>query len=334
MGAIKTLQTGLAYSQSLLSYKTNGSPRPFSASFVVSNRCNIRCSYCNFPLMKEPELTLPQVEALFKRLKQIGVMRLGLLGGEPLYRKDILEIIATAKQLGFFISLNSNLLLYDKFNGKLSDIDYFFTSLDGTPERHIKNRGKQDYDKVLAAIRHIRSTGKPLTAICVVTDYETADADYLIALAQKENITLHFQPECFDTEIVLRTANEQLNQQKAKVFWQYLLTQKQQGAPLTSSAEYFKYIIHWHNYKQSAVYTPEKRCAAGLGYLFIDATGTAYPCAYTKGKTKGINLLEENWQTAFTKKTPCTQCIVGPMLEFNLLFEKPFSSVANVLNIA
>ncbi len=322
---------GLAYSQSLLSYKTDGTPRPFSASFVVSNRCNIRCSYCNFPLMKEPELTLQQVETLLKNLKQMGVMRLGLLGGEPLYRKDILDIIAIAKHLGFFVSLNSNLLLYDKFQDKLNDIDYFFTSLDGTPERHVKNRGKQDYEKVLNGIRDIRKRGKRITAICVVTDYEMADADYLIDLSEKEDFTLHFQPECFDTEIVLRTADEHLDQQKARDFWTKLLKRKREGAPLTSSEEYFSYLANWHDYRQSALHNPNTRCAAGLGYLFVDATGTAYPCAYTKGKTTGINLLEENWQQAFKRKTPCTQCIVGPMLEFNLLFEKPVSSVFNAM---
>jgi MoaA/NifB/PqqE/SkfB family radical SAM enzyme len=329
MEVYKAIQTGLAFSQSLLSYKTNGKPRPFSASFVVSNRCNIRCSYCNFPLLKEPELKLEQIELVLKNLKKIGVMRLGLLGGEPLYRKDILEVIALAKKMGFFISLNSNLLLYDKFKDKLTDIDYFFTSLDGTPERHIQNRGKQDFEKVINSIRDIRKKGKPLTAICVVTEFEIKDAEYLIALAEKEKFTLHFQPECFDTEIVLRTADESMNQQKAKEFWTYLLNRKQNGAPLTSSKEYFKYILQWSDYRQSAIYQSSTRCAAGLGYLFVDATGTAYPCAYTKGKAHGVNLLEDNWQNSFNLKTPCTQCIVGPMLEFNLLFQKPISSAIN-----
>ncbi len=334
MEAFKFFQMGLAYSQSLLAYKTNGKPRPFSASFVVSNRCNIRCSYCNFPLMNEPELTIEQVDELFNRLKKMGVMRLGLLGGEPLYRKDILEVIDLAKRKGFFISLNSNMLLYDKFSTKLDSVDYFFTSLDGPPERHIKNRGKQDYDKVLRAIKDIRGKGKPLTAICVVTDYETNDADYLIELAEKEKFSLHFQPECYDTEIVLRTADEQLNQSKARIFWKHVLKRKNEGAPLTSSTAYFEYIITWEDYRQSSVNDIHEKCAAGQGYLFVDATGTAYPCAYTKGKIPGINLLKKDWQKSFDKKTPCTKCIVGPMLEFNLLFEKPFSSVSNVLKIA
>lgn len=325
---------GLAYSQSLLAYKTNGKPSPFSASFVVSNRCNIRCSYCNFPLMKEPELSLSQIEELFNRLKKMGVLRLGLLGGEPLYRKDILEVLAMAKSKGFFVSLNSNMLLYEKFSTQLDDVDYFFTSLDGTPKRHIKNRGKQDYEKVIKAIKDIRSKGKPLTAICVVTDFETTDADYLIALAKKENFNLHFQPECFDTQIVLRTADEQFNQEKARAFWQYILDRKNTGAPISSSSAYFEYIIGWSDYRQSSVLDVHTQCAAGRGYLFVDATGTAYPCAFTKGKMQGIKLLENNWQEAFDKKTPCTKCIVGPMLEFNLLFDKPLSSVSNIMKMA
>jgi Predicted Fe-S oxidoreductases len=281
--------------------------------------------------MKEPELSLEEIDVLFLRLKKMGVQRLGLLGGEPLYRKDFSDILKLAKRYGFFVSLNSNLLLYEKFKNDLDAVDYFFTSLDGSPERHIRNRGKQSYDTILAAIRDIKKRGKPLTAICVVTDLETKEADYLLALAERERITIHFQPECYDTQIVLRSASDAITQEKGKAFWKYLLSKKKSGAPISSSAPYLRYICEWDNYRQSAVFDSGVQCAAGRGFLFVDATGAAYPCAYTKGKTEGINLLQDDWQTHFTGKTPCTKCIVGPMLEFNLLFDKPFASVANVL---
>lgn len=332
MNASQIAQMGMAYSQSLLAFKTNGKPRPFSASFAVSNRCNIRCSYCNFPLMKEPDLTLEEINVLFGKLKKMGVQRLGLLGGEPLYRKDFLEILKLARKYGFFISLNSNLLLYDKFKNDLDEVDYFFTSLDGAPEKHIKNRGRQNYEKIIEAIRDIKNRGKNLTAICVVTDLDTSDADYLLTLAKQEGINIHFQPECYDTQIVLRSAGDDITQQKGKAFWQYLLEQKKAGAPISSSASYFQYISNWENYAQSSVYDAREKCAAGRGFLFVDATGTAFPCAYTKGKVEGINLLKEDWTKQFTGKTPCTKCIVGPMLEFNLLFDKPFTAVVNAFN--
>jgi len=332
MEAFKLIQLANAFSQSMFAYTFDGKPRPFSASFAVSNRCNIHCSYCNFPNMDPTELSLGDIETIFDRLKKLGVKRLGLLGGEPLLRKDILKIIQLAKERGFMTSLNTNLLLYDKYKDKLDDIDYFFTSLDGDPERHAANRGKQDYERILAAIRDIVSRGKKITAICVVTDPEIAIADYLLDLAEKEKINVHFQPECYDTEIVLRSAPAKMEDKKIRAFWQYLFDKKKSGSPISSSLTYLKYISEWSDYSISSYYDENERCGAGRGFLFVDAKGDAYPCAYTKGKAEGVSLITEDYADKFDKQTPCTKCIVGPMLEFNMLFQKPLSSITNALS--
>src|SRR5215510_10626637 len=97
---------GLAYAASLASFATGGPPRPFSATFNVTNRCNLRCSYCNFPMLDPRELSLDRLELLFDRLRDLGVQRLGLSGGEPLMRKDIGAIVKLAKARKFTVSLN------------------------------------------------------------------------------------------------------------------------------------------------------------------------------------------------------------------------------------
>lgn len=334
MDAYKVFQLGVSYTQSLLSFHTNGAPRPFSASFVVTNKCNLRCVYCNFPNLKAPELTLEQIDILFKKLKKMGVVRLGLLGGEPLVRKDIGEILLLAKKAGFFISLNTNLLLYDRYKDVLDPVDYFFTSLDGTPEKHLANRGKQDYDTVIQAIRQIVNKGTKVSAICVVTEPDRESVEYLIDLAIREKIDLHFQPEGYDTEIVKRSAPADMNHDEIRDFWLYVLERKNQGAPITSSANYLKYISKWENYKVTAVYDHEQKCAAGRGFLFVDPSGIAYPCCFTKGLIDGINLLENDWNEKFNPVTPCTKCIGGPFLEYNLLYHKPVSSALAALGKA
>ncbi|MFN8300454.1 MAG: radical SAM protein [Chitinophagales bacterium] len=330
MEVFKLAQMATAYSLSLLAYKANGLPRPFSASFVVSNRCNIHCSYCNFPNLHEKELTLAEIDLVFDRLKDAGVKRLGLLGGEPLLRRDILEIIDIARNKDFFISMNTNLLLYNKHKENLQHIDYFFTSIDGTPDKHIANRGKQNFEQILYAIRDLTKRGKKVIAICVITEPDYTSVNYLLDLAARENIQIHFQPECYDTEIVQRTAPVQANIGMAE-FWKHLAILKKQGAPISSSLAYLNYIASWTNYGISSLLSEGSRCAAGTGYLFVDSAGVAYPCAFTKGKTTGINLLEHKWQHSFNKATPCNQCIVGPMLEFNLLFNEPIKAISNTL---
>ena len=329
MEAFKLAQLASAYGQSLLAYKIDGAPKPFSATFVVSNRCNIQCSYCNFPKMDPTELGLETIDIIFSRLEKMGVKRLSLMGGEPLLRKDFLKIIELAKSHKFYISINTNLLLYEKFKEKLDDVDYFFTSLDGNLEKHNANRGSQNYERIIEAIRSIVSKGKKIVAICVVTEPDIAMADYLIDLAKREKFMIHFQPECYDTEIVLRSAPSDAKEEEIRKFWRYLLEKKKDKAPISTSEGYLKYISAWNNYTISSYVDPAEKCAAGRGFLFVDAQGYAYPCGYTKGKMDGISLINEDWNVKFDKYTPCTKCIVGPMLEFNLAFQKPVASLAN-----
>lgn len=332
MQASNIVQLGLAYAQSLWAYKVNGQPRPFSASFAVTNKCNLQCAYCNCPNLNTIDLNLDKIAFLFRKLKSMGVIRLGLLGGEPMVRKDIGEIVALAKQVGFFVSMNTNLLLYQRYEDVLDPVDYYFTSIDGTPEKHIRNRGNHSYDRIISSIRSIVKKGKKVTAICVVTDPDFETVDYLTDLAVAENIDIHFQPECYDAENTKRSAPDTLHNEEMRAFWKYVLAQKQKGKPITSSQTYLNYLVQWDNYKQTAVLDSQEQCAAGRGYLFVDSSGAAYPCPYTKGHVQAVDLLKEEWADGFNPNTPCTKCIVGPMLEFNLLFAKPVQASLGALS--
>ena len=57
------LALGYAYGTSLLSFMVDGPPRPFSATFAVTNRCNLRCAYCNCPFIDPTNLDLAQIDA-------------------------------------------------------------------------------------------------------------------------------------------------------------------------------------------------------------------------------------------------------------------------------
>ena len=51
MGFDSRAGMALAFGRSLLSWYIDGTPRPISATFAVTNRCNLRCSYCNTPYL-------------------------------------------------------------------------------------------------------------------------------------------------------------------------------------------------------------------------------------------------------------------------------------------
>lgn len=317
---------GYAYGSSLLSYLVDGAPRPFSATWAVTNRCNLRCSYCNCPFIDPTALDLPRVAVMFDRLRAMGVRRLGLAGGEPMMRKDIGEIVAMAKARDFWVSVNSNLTLYDRHPERLALADLIYTSIDGDEPAHVAARGEGSYAGVLAGIGALLRVGKPVIAICVVTEHSLHQADAILRLAETTGFRVHFQPQCTDTDIVRGRVSETVSNEQFRQFWRDLLVEKQRGRPIVSSTAFLQFLAQWDDFAVSAVTAPDTRCAAGHGFFYIDPLGRAYPCAYTKGKTTFVDLLAADWRTAWDRETPCNRCIVGPMLEFNLLFQRPFAT--------
>jgi MoaA/NifB/PqqE/SkfB family radical SAM enzyme len=320
------LALGYAYGTSLLAYMVDGPPRPFSATFAVTNRCNLRCSYCNCPLIDPTHLDLTRIEILFDRLRDMGVRRLGLAGGEPMMRKDIGDIIGMAKDRGFFVSVNSNLTLFARHPERLERADLVYTSLDGDATSHTAARGEGSYDGVMAAIQALVRGGKPVIAICVATEYSLANVDALLGQAEATGYRMHFQPQCVDTDVVRGSVPDSVSNERFRDFWRSVLEEKRRGRPIVSSTPYLEFLSRWEDFAVSAYYAPGIRCAAGQGFLYVDPLGKAYPCVYVKGKTTPVDLLANGWRESWNRKTPCTTCTVGPMLEFNLLFQRPLAA--------
>jgi len=70
----------------------------------VTDRCNLRCTYClpedaDFPFGDRDFLSPEEIEAIVGALVRLGIRRVRLTGGEPLVRKDIVEIARRVKAL-------------------------------------------------------------------------------------------------------------------------------------------------------------------------------------------------------------------------------------------
>ena len=302
-----------------------------SAVFAVTNRCNLRCSYCNTPFLDPTDLPLSQVELLFGRLRELGVSRLGLTGGEPMVRKDIGELVELAKARGFWLTMNSNLTLLERRKEAVRGVDLFFTSLDGPKEQHEAARGAGSFQGVVDAATRIVAEGRPVVAICVVTPHNLGCARELLEIARRAGFRVHFQPQCFDTAIVRGTRDSALTNERLRAFFSEVLRLRREGLPVASSKLYLEELSNWPDFSQTAVLDPEASCLASRGFLYVDPRGDAYPCAYTKGISAPVSLLGPDWRNAVRRELPCTRCSVGPYLEFNLLYRKPVRALADLV---
>jgi PqqA peptide cyclase len=82
--------------------------RPTTLLAELTHRCPLRCPYCSNPLdliRAESELGTEDWKRVFTEARALGVLQLGLSGGEPLVRKDLEELAVHARSLGLYSTL-------------------------------------------------------------------------------------------------------------------------------------------------------------------------------------------------------------------------------------
>src|SRR6185295_16878340 len=70
--------------------------RPFQALLQVTNRCNMKCDFCDFwpnGVSSQEELTTAEFGRIASELAELGTMLVSIEGGEPFVRPDLVEIV-------------------------------------------------------------------------------------------------------------------------------------------------------------------------------------------------------------------------------------------------
>ncbi len=67
--------------------------RPILVIYDVTKLCNQRCLMCNIWKTKSEDMSLEKLEQEIRKLKRFGIRYVFIQGGEPLVRKDIIEVI-------------------------------------------------------------------------------------------------------------------------------------------------------------------------------------------------------------------------------------------------
>tara|TARA_Y100000590_G_scaffold323369_1_gene366459 strand:+ start:185992 stop:186870 length:879 start_codon:yes stop_codon:yes gene_type:complete len=147
---------------------------------------------------KSEDLSTEDSKNMIWALQQAGVYFLHLTGGEPLVRKDIIEIIKYAKKdLGMHVSLNTSCTdPHNQIYDVAKELDTLIISFDGMEENHDKNRGKGSFKKNIEVIKEIRKRGLKVnvtTNMCY-GDHNKDDVPKLTALAKELNVKIKIYP--------------------------------------------------------------------------------------------------------------------------------------------
>jgi len=316
----------------VLKYKALGGRTPINVSISVTNRCNMKCSYCDIPYRRQREMTTDEIKSIIDDLKKLGCVRLGLWGGEPLIRDDIGELVSYSKGRGLYTTIISNGILVPEKMEKIKDIDMLFLSLDGPEDIQDKNRKPGSFEAVMRAIKSARENKIPVTTITVLTEENSDQVDYVIKKAEKMGFACTFQ----------LIYNDKFDDSKKETDYKpvirKLIELKKNGKPVASSFSYLRHLLEWPDYRKTAIYPKEKtiiKCYGNMLFCNIDTDGKIYPCDWMREKTKGSDSLVSGFTKAW-KDAPlpdCGGCLKSCYTEYNKMLSFDMDAIKNGIKL-
>jgi radical SAM protein with 4Fe4S-binding SPASM domain len=273
--------------------KVSGEFVPLVVSWNLTRKCNLKCSHCYINSANEElrdELTTKEGKNLIDQICQVSRPLLILSGGEPLLRKDVLELVKYGSEKGLRMGLGSNGSLIDETmaeNLKAAGIKTVSISLDSViSQKHDDFRGVAgSWQKAVNAIKALKENDVLVQVNTTVTQHNLHEIDQVMSLSEElgvENFHLFFlvptgrgakmadiSPAMYERMIqttFAKTAKHKLNV-RPSCAPQFMRIAKEMGLDMR----------HWI-----------RGCLAGLYYCRIYPNGDVTPCPYLPVKLGNI----------------------------------------------
>lgn len=263
--------------------------QPVWAIFDITMRCPCACQYCTNWFTPHEQLNLDEMKLIVTRARKMGIIYLGITGGEPLTQKGVPELVALGKELGMMVGINtSGMIASETILTDLMEagIDTICFSIDGsTAEIHEHFRDRCPYDRVVTAIERairIRDENGYKTRITTSTVLHKAnyhDISNIIELRDDLGVDrsnfqpvwevtpqpgfqrkFSFDPENPDDRVVLEAVRDRLN-----------------NLSRTNLKAYNDLLPDMLMDYDNTVRHIE--CFAGRAFVYIDVRGNVYPCS-------------------------------------------------------
>jgi pyrroloquinoline quinone biosynthesis protein E len=265
-------------------------PRPYALLAEITYKCPLHCPYCSNPVAasvceapRRPqgggynngELTTIEWKRVIGEAAALGVLQIGFSGGEPLARRDLVELIRHARQAKLYTNLiTSGIGLDDDRvcalrDAGLDSIQLSFQS--DEPNLADEIAGARTHERKLHAAAKIQAAGIPLSLNFVIHRRNIDRLPQIIGLAEAlsakrvELANVQFYGWAFRNRAALLPTREQVDRARE------IATAAK--ARLAGKMDIFYVVPDYYE-------TRPKPCLNGWGqrYLTVNPIGDVLPC--------------------------------------------------------
>lgn len=330
-GFIEHITSRLKLPYAILKCKITGKYKPLVVLLYVTDRCNLRCRYCdgNWSARKIPDLATDEIIKIIDECIELGTIHFTIHGGEIFLRDDTKYLVDYIKGKGCYVNLVTNGLLLPKKIDELRNIDSLCISLDGSEEANDANRGEGSYKKIMEAIKLAKKEGFKFNVQATITKYSKNEVGYLAKLAKE--IGYYQQFSLLLKPLAPKQNDIGLTDEETKDVLREIIEYKKRGYPIFTSYRTLKNALNWPfsysvkpmlNRKEFSKNPCLIRCYYGKLKIVIDADGCAHPCSSLNDTFKALNVKEVGVEKTYEhilKANTCEACYFLTQNDWSLL---------------
>jgi pyrroloquinoline quinone biosynthesis protein E len=169
-----------------------GVDRPFGLLAELTYRCPLACAYCSNPLelaAYDDEMSTAEWQRVFTEAAEMGVLQCHLSGGEPLLRRDLVDLVRTAAELGMYTNLVTSAIGLSRSRAeglKEAGLDHVQVSVQADePATSDRIAGIPSFERKLKAAAVVKDLGWPLTVNVVLHRQNIDRVAEIIALVEE-----------------------------------------------------------------------------------------------------------------------------------------------------
>ncbi len=289
---------------------------PRLIAWELTRTCNLDCIHCRASASMgtyEGELTTDEAFRILNEIAEVGKPIIILTGGEPLLRKDLLEIAKRATALGLKPVLATNgTLLTKQLVSELKSvgISRVSISLDGADARSHDDFRKMPgaFEGAIRGIRLLKEGGMPFQINTTVTSLNVEELPKIHELARQLGAVAH---HIFLLVPVGRGKDLSENSLTPETYerilhWMYEQSRRP-GIHLKATCAPHYYRVLRERARQEGIQVTQETfgldavtrgCLAGTGFCFISHRGIVQTCGYLEIPCGDLrqNTFKEIWE--------------------------------------
>lgn len=167
-------------------------PRPWNLVAELTYRCPLRCPYCSNPLdyrSVRDALDTATWLRVFREAAALGVVHVGLTGGEPTLRDDLEPLVRGAAEAGLYTHLvTAGTPVAPDGIARLAEAGLRSVQVslqDARPAASDRIAGAPSFERKWAVAHAVRAQGLPLTLNVVLHRHNLDRVDTIVALARE-----------------------------------------------------------------------------------------------------------------------------------------------------